>query len=94
MNSLQQIKKSLEAKTNSDLTTSSWRTFKPQENITYELIDPQGRIEKIRIIGGLYEERIVITEYNKNPNIISSRLQKLDFIIKAFKTIGIMSLFK
>lgn len=95
MNSLQSIQRSLlKAKTNQQLTFTHWRLIKPQSEMIFELVNSKGEREKVKILGGLTEERIVVPLVYKHPSEILAKIEKFDFIIKALKTIGILSFFK
>lgn len=95
MNSLHYIQRSLlKAKTNHQLTFNQWRIIKPQNEMIFELVNSRGDREKVKIIGGLAEERIIAPLNYKHQSEILIKVEKFDFIIKALKTIGVLSFFK
>lgn len=95
MNSLHSIQRSLlKAKANNQLTFNQWRIIKPQNEMILELVNSKGEREKVKIIGGLAEERILVPIGYKKPSELLIKIEKFDFIIKSLKAIGILSFFK
>lgn len=95
MNSLHSIQRSLaKVKINNQLSFNQWRIIKPQNDMIFELVNSKGEREKVKIIGGLAEERILVPISYKKPSELLIKIEKFDFIIKSLKTIGILSFFK